>query len=209
MAENNLPQRHRRTNPKRKRDEIFCYEEEFEHNEDSGADSEEEREAPSEEDEDDSFTYGVARLKKTDAKRRKIKSKLAAARGKPDRDKPKKERADPPELDYVDYVYSSTGKAKAELKIFNPELHVENYELKVRYERELEEVYTQFGRRFPRVEEPPAATRWKYLLRQVEEAGKDFASEREERLKLKRKIAKFAQSTCNRLEQIKEQRVRE
>jgi hypothetical protein len=42
-------------------------------------------------------------------------------------------------------------------------------------------------------------TKWKYLLRQVEEAGKDFASEREERLKLKRKIAKFSQSTCNRL----------
>jgi hypothetical protein len=43
----------------------------------------------------------------------------------------------------------------------------------------------------------------------VEEAGRDFASEREERIKLKRKIAKFSQSTCNRLENIKEQRVRD
>lgn len=51
--------------------------------------------------------------------------------------------------------------------------------------------------------------RWKYLLRQVEEVGKDFASEREERYKLKKKICKFAQSTFNRLEQIKEQKVKD
>jgi hypothetical protein len=162
--------------------------------------SEEERELPSEEDEDDSFTYGVARLKKNEAKRRKIKSKVGQGRGKSDREKPsKKERSEPPELDYVDYVYAGSSKNKVELKIFNPELHIENYELKLRYEKELEEVYTQFGRRFARVEEPPMVTKWKYLLRQVEEAGKDFASEREERLKLKRKIAKFSQSTCSRL----------
>jgi hypothetical protein len=43
----------------------------------------------------------------------------------------------------------------------------------------------------------------------VEEAGRDFASEREERIKLKRKIAKFSQSTCNRLENIKDQRVKD
>ena len=91
----------------------------------------------------------------------------------------------------------------------NPELHEENYLLKARHERELEEVYAQFGRRVHRLEEPPVMTKWKYLLKQVEEAGKDFASEREERLKLKRKIAKFSQSTCSRLEQIKEQRSRE
>ena len=47
------------------------------------------------------------------------------------------------------------------------------------------------------------------MLRQVEEAGRDFASEREERTKLKRKLAKFSQSTCNRLEQIKEQKTKE
>jgi hypothetical protein len=35
MAENSLPQRGRRTNPKRKREEIYCYDEEFERNEDS------------------------------------------------------------------------------------------------------------------------------------------------------------------------------
>jgi hypothetical protein len=52
-------------------------------------------------------------------------------------------------------------------------------------------------------------TKWKYLLKQVEEAGKDFASEREERIKLKRKIAKLSQSTCNRLEQIKDSRFKE
>lgn len=127
MAENGLPQRHRRTNPKRKREEIYCYDEEFERNEDSAQESEEERELPSEEDEDDSFTYGVARLKKTDAKRRKIKSKIATNR-KVERDRPgKKERAEPPELDYVDYVYAGSSKNKVELKIFNPELHIENY----------------------------------------------------------------------------------
>ena len=47
------------------------------------------------------------------------------------------------------------------------------------------------------------------MLRQVEEVGKDFASEREERYKLKKKIAKFSQSTCNRLEQIKDQRIKD
>lgn len=81
--------------------------------------------------------------------------------------------------------------------------------LKKKYEQELEEVYTQFGKKYAKVEEPQINTRWKYLLRQVEEAGRDFASEREERIKLKRKIAKFAQSTCNRLEQIKEQKVKD
>ena len=112
-------------------------------------------------------------------------------------------------MEYVDYVYTST-KNKTELKIFNPELHIENAQLKVKYEKELEEVYNKFGRRLPRQEEPATGQgRWKYLLRQVEEAGRDFASEREERVKLKRKISKFAQSTCNRLEQIREQKVRE
>jgi hypothetical protein len=67
----------------------------------------------------------------------------------------------------------------------------------------LEEIYDQFGKKIHRLEEPSSANRWKYLIRQVEEAGKDFASEREERIKLKRKIAKFSQGTCNRLEQIK------
>ncbi len=150
MAENEAPQRHRRTNPKRKREEIYCYDEEFERNEESGQESEEEREVVSEEDEDDSFTYGVARLKKGDAKRRKIKSKMVIGR-KMEREKAgKKERAEPPELDYVDYVYAGSSKNKVELKIFNPELHVENYELKLRYERELEEVYRAFGRRIPK-----------------------------------------------------------
>jgi tRNA A22 N-methylase len=83
--------------------------------------------------------------------------------------------------------------------VFNPELHIENQILKKKYENELEEVYSQFGRKYHRVEEPQTTTRWKYLLKQIEEAGRDFASEREERIKLKRKIAKFAQSTCNRL----------
>lgn len=70
-------------------------------------------------------------------------------------------------------------------------------------------MYTQFGKRLPKVEEPHLTTRWKYLLKQVEEAGRDFASEREERIKLKRKVAKFSQSTFNRLEQIKEQKSKE
>lgn len=39
MAESALPQRHRRTNPKRKREEIYCYEEEFDRNDDSNPDS--------------------------------------------------------------------------------------------------------------------------------------------------------------------------
>lgn len=70
-------------------------------------------------------------------------------------------------------------------------------------------MYSQFGRRIHRLEEPQVTNRWKYLLKQIEETGRDFASEREERIKLKRKIAKFGQSTFNRLEQIKEQRSRE
>lgn len=40
-----------------------------------------------------------------------------------------------PELDYVDYVYAGSSKNKVELKIFNPELHEENYLLKARYEK--------------------------------------------------------------------------
>ena len=108
-----MPQRHRRTNPKRKREEIYCYDEEFDRNEDSQQDSEEDKEAPSEEDEDDSFTYGVARVKKNQAKRRKIKSKMGPGRGKPEREKDsKKERYEPPELDYVDYVYAGSSKNK-------------------------------------------------------------------------------------------------
>ena len=110
----------------------------------------------------------------------------------------------------MDYVYSGgNSKNKVELKIFNPEQHVENQVLKKQYEVQLEEVYKQFGRKYHKVEEPQNTTGWKYLLRQVEEAGRDFAAEREERIKLKRKIAKFAQSTCNRLEQIKEQKVKD
>lgn len=140
MAETELPQRHRRTNPKRKREEIYCYEEEFDRNDDSNPDSDEERDPlPSEEDEDDSFTYGVARLKKNEAKRRKIKSKQGGQerRGKAEKDKPfgKKEKHEAPELDYVDYVYAGSSKNKVELKIFNPELHEENYLLKARYEK--------------------------------------------------------------------------
>jgi hypothetical protein len=33
----------------------------------------------------------------------------------------------------VDYVYASGSKVKIELKIFNPDLHVENHALKQRY----------------------------------------------------------------------------
>lgn len=42
-------------------------------------------------------------------------------------------------------------------------------------------------------EEPSIpANSWNFLLKQVEEVGKDFASEREERVKLKRKLAKVS-----------------
>ena len=112
-------------------------------------------------------------------------------------------------MEYVDYVYASS-KNKVELKIFNPEQHIENHLRRQQCLDELEQVYGEFGRRLPKQEEPAGqVSRWKYLLRQVEEAGRDFASEREERVKLKRKIGKFAQSTCNRLEQIREQKARE
>jgi hypothetical protein len=40
-------------------------------------------------------------------------------------------------VDYIDYVYSGASKSKVELKIFNPILHIENNNLKVRYEKEL------------------------------------------------------------------------
>lgn len=83
----------------------------------------------SEEDEDDSFTYGAARLKKNEAKKRKIKAKLGGVdrKGKLKRDDSKKDRPDNCDLEYVDYVYAGVTKNKVELKIFNPELHETNY----------------------------------------------------------------------------------
>jgi hypothetical protein len=45
----------------------------------------------------------------------------------------KKEKNELPEYDYVDYVYAGSSKAKAELKIFNPELHNENHLLRQKY----------------------------------------------------------------------------
>lgn len=71
---------------------------------------------------------------------------------------------------------TGNSKNKVELKIFNPEQHIENQLLKKKYEEELEEVYSQFGKKYAKVEEPQTTTRWKYLLKQVEEAGRDFAS---------------------------------
>ena len=134
----------------------------------------------------------------------------AERKGKNKREDNKNDKFEYPDADYVDYVYSTGGnKNKVELKIFNPEQHIENQLLRSKYLDELEDVYKQFGKKIHKVEEPQMTTCWKYLLRQVEEAGRDFASEREERIKLKRKIAKFAQSTCNRLEQIKEQKVKD
>lgn len=91
---------------------------------------------PSEEDEDDSFTYGVARLKKNQAKRKKIKSKFGSTdkRGKSKRQDRKKNQFEIPDAEYVDYVYATGNtKAKVELKVFNPELHIENRILKKKY----------------------------------------------------------------------------
>lgn len=82
--------------------------------------------------------------------------------------------------------------------------------MKENYEKELENIYEEYGRKIGKSEEPPIPpNNWNYLLKQVEEAGKDFTSEREERIKLKRKICKFAQSFSNRKEQIKEQRIKD
>ena len=68
----------------------------------------------------------------------------------------------------------------------------------------MEDIYEQYGRKIGKSEEPQIpANSWNFLLKQVEEVGRDFASEREERIKLKRKIAKFSQSFYNRIEQIK------
>lgn len=73
-----------------------------------------------------------------------------------------------PGTEYVDYVYASgSSKNKIELKVFNPDLHIENQLLKKKYEQELEEVYSQFGKKYTKVEEPQVTTGWKYLIRQV------------------------------------------
>lgn len=74
----------------------------------------------------------------------------------------------------------------------------------------MEDIYKEYGRKIGKSEEPSIpANSWNFLLKQVEEVGKDFASEREERIKLKRKLAKFSQSFYNRIEQIKEQRIKD
>jgi hypothetical protein len=47
MAENTTPaQRHRRTNPKRKREEIYCYDEDINRNEEQIDSSDEDRDMP-------------------------------------------------------------------------------------------------------------------------------------------------------------------
>lgn len=184
MAENveGTAQRHRRSNPKRRREDIYCYDEDIDRNDEELDSDEEERDVIlSEEDEDDSFTYGGARNKKVDAKKRKQKSKqnINDRKSKSKKEGLKRDKLELPDADYVDYVYATgSSKNKVELKIFNPDLHIENQHLKKRYEDELEEVYTQFGKKYAKVEEPQSTTRWKYLLKQVEEAGRDFASER-------------------------------
>ena len=81
--------------------------------------------------------------------------------------------------------------------------------MKNEYEKELESIYNQYGRRINKVEEPQnPTTSWNYLLRQVEEVGKDFMTERDERIKLRRKLSKYSFSFYNRIEQIKEQKIR-
>ena len=82
--------------------------------------------------------------------------------------------------------------------------------MKNEYEKELESIYNQYGRRINKVEEPQnPTTSWNYLLRQVEEVGKDFMTERDERIKLRRKLSKYSFSFYNRIEQIKEQKIKE
>ena len=70
--------RHRRTNPKRKRDEIYSYEA-FDKDNDEQNDSEDEplEEVSEEYEDDDSFTYGPNRPRKADSKRRRVRSKAA------------------------------------------------------------------------------------------------------------------------------------
>ncbi len=62
----------------------------------------------------------------------------------------------------------------------------------------------------PILETPKCGTtHWQHLLRQVEEVAKTFQSEREDRVKILRKISKFAQNAYNRQETIKEQKVKD
>ena len=125
----------------------------------------------SEQDQDDSFTYGASRLKKNQAKRKKIKNKLGLTekRGRVKKQDRKNNEFEIPDAEYVDYVYTTGNtKAKVELKVFNPQLHIENQILKKKYEQELEEVFKQFGKKYAKVEEPQMTTGWRYLLRQVE-----------------------------------------
>lgn len=75
---------------------------------------------------------------------------------------------------------AGSSKQVKETKIFNPLIYEENILLKTQYERELEEIYNVFGRKIGKSEEPLIPVNsWNFLLKQVEETGKDFASERE------------------------------
>lgn len=65
MAESSLEGRHRRTNPKRRREEIYCYDVEDRLKAKTEELDSEEVEAVSEEDEDDSFIYGSLRGRKS------------------------------------------------------------------------------------------------------------------------------------------------
>ena len=75
---------------------------------------------------------------------------------------------------------AGSSKQVKETKIFNPLIYEENILLKTQYERELEVIYNVFGRKIGKSEEPLIPVNsWNFLLKQVEETGKDFASERE------------------------------
>ena len=88
MSEDHPLPRHRRTNPKRKRDEIYSYEAfEKPQNEDDDSEQEPPEEISDDYEDDDSFTYGVGRVKKGDSKRKKLKSKIANKGEKPARNR--------------------------------------------------------------------------------------------------------------------------
>ena len=102
---------------------------------------------------------------------------------------------------YVEYV-SVKNKPLPEVRIFNPERYSNNVLQKKDYETELEAIYEKYGKKLEKSTEPQYENiSWKYILRQAEEAGKDFASEREERIKIKRKLVKYSQNNWSKLEQ--------
>ena len=127
---------------------------------------------------DDSFSYAIQKNKpkKTEQKRAKAKEKGIQAPQNKIKNKRQKSAKEEGKDNTVEYVSVSTSKVK-DLKIFNPIQYYENIGLKNKYEKQLEMIYEEFGKKFNKVEQPPnQSNSWEYLLKQIREVGADFSS---------------------------------